>query len=145
MKPVLGSTLVGVAIGFPLVPAFLHLYLLSGTAPVATFEPALPLEHFLAKTALRAKLRKELSRDVPIAADVSNLAFGAIVYRDNCAVCHGLRNRPPSPLGGSDVPSASAAPDRARNGHRRSSGRDILEGKKWHPLVRDAGVWEVAD
>jgi thiosulfate dehydrogenase len=73
---------------------------------VATSEQALPLEHFLAKTALRAKLRRELPHNVPIASDENGLMLGATVYRDSCALCHGLPSHPPAAVGIAMFPQA---------------------------------------
>lgn len=66
------------------------LYFVAGIAPVATAAPPMPLEHFLAKAALHARIGRESPKSVPIAADEANYLEGARVYRENCAVCHGL-------------------------------------------------------
>lgn len=78
--------------GILLVPAAFYLYLRSGYAPVSTSAHPLPFERFFARLALRATL----SNDVP-KADVTpptepDLKAGANLYRENCAVCHGLPN-----------------------------------------------------
>jgi mono/diheme cytochrome c family protein len=52
------------------------------------------LEKYLAKEALHEKLEKEMPRAVPIPADESNYLAGAMIYLDNCAVCHGLPGQP---------------------------------------------------
>ena len=104
MKPL--SLFVGVTIGLLVFPAVLYLYLLSGAAPVATSEPPLPLEHFLAKTALRARLRREQPHEVLVPSDENNLMLGAILYRDRCAVCHGLANQAPAAIGIAMFPEA---------------------------------------
>lgn len=80
--------------GVLLVPLALYLYFQFGGAPVATSAPPMPLEKFLADTALRATLKKEAPKEIPLKADDATYAAGARIYRENCAVCHGLANQP---------------------------------------------------
>lgn len=90
------TIIVGVVIGILLVPIGGYLFLASGNAPVAASAPPLPLEKFLAKTGLHAKLRKEApQRDVSNFTD-ADLQAGASVYVNNCAFCHGQPQLPVS-------------------------------------------------
>ncbi len=82
--------LAGLLIGVLLVPVVGYLYFRSGSAPVATSAPPMPMESTLARTALHATLAKEAPKTVPITVDDTALAAGARVYRANCAMCHGL-------------------------------------------------------
>lgn len=84
----------GVIVGIILVPVTAYLYFLSGRAPVATSAPTMPFEKFFASTALHAKLAKDMPTSVPIEANETTFALGAMTYTDNCSVCHGLINRP---------------------------------------------------
>lgn len=86
--------LIGVIIGLILVPVIVYLYFASGTVPVATSAPPMPFERMLARTALHARLDKEMPKSVPIAADEPAYVAGAQIYMDNCAVCHGLPGVP---------------------------------------------------
>ncbi len=105
--------IIGLIVGILLVPFGFWMYMRSGSAPVATNEPPMPLEHYFAKTALHARLDKVMPRTVPIAADESTYLAGAQVYKDNCAECHGYVNkketpgvmfpRPPQLLQGKDM------------------------------------------
>jgi thiosulfate dehydrogenase len=88
----------GLIIGAALVPIAFYLYMGSGRAPVATSAPPMPMEQVLASSALHAKLREEAPKTVPIRADETVLLAGVGVYRDHCAVCHGLPNQPPTPI-----------------------------------------------
>ncbi len=94
MKPFLA----GLVIGVLLVPCGAYLYFRSGNAPVATSAAPLPLEKYLAQTALHAKLRTEAPQTVPIQPTDEALLAGARVYRDHCAVCHGLPSQLPTVL-----------------------------------------------
>jgi thiosulfate dehydrogenase len=66
------------------------LYFAAGQAPVATSASPMPFEKKLAHSALDAAISREMPKTVPIQPDESNLAAGAQVYREQCAVCHGL-------------------------------------------------------
>lgn len=80
----------GVVLGFIAVPAIVYMYFSSGSAPVATSASEMPFEHMLAKKALHARLDKEMPKSVPIPADEAAYTAGAQIYKENCAVCHGL-------------------------------------------------------
>jgi len=80
----------GLVLGVILVPLVLYVYMLSGSAPVAATEEPLPLEKLFANTARNAKIRREMPTAVPIVPDDAAQMAGALIYRDNCAVCHGL-------------------------------------------------------
>lgn len=80
----------GLIVGLLLVPAAVVFYFLSGSAPVATSAKPMPFERTLARRALHARMAKEMPTSAPIPADETNLKSGAQIYREDCAVCHGL-------------------------------------------------------
>lgn len=86
--------IVGLIVGILLAPVGFYLYVRSGMAPVATSASPIPMEHFFAKTALHAAIQKDAPKEVPIKADEATLVVGAKIYRENCAMCHGLPNQP---------------------------------------------------
>jgi len=57
----------------------------------------MPMEKYLAKKALHAVLDREMPKTVPIPVDEANYLAGAQLYKDNCAVCHGLPGLPGQP------------------------------------------------
>jgi thiosulfate dehydrogenase len=65
-------------------------YVALGLAPVATASAPLPFEKLITGIALNARVKKEAPKSSPIAASDEVYAAGAQVYRNNCAVCHGL-------------------------------------------------------
>ncbi len=65
-----------------------------GLAPVATSSEPMPFEKFLANRALHAVVAKAADRPSPVDASEANLKNGATVYRQDCAVCHGLPGQP---------------------------------------------------
>jgi thiosulfate dehydrogenase len=67
-----------------------YAYLALGLAPVATAAPPLPFEKRITSIALNARIDKEAPKSSPIPASDAVYAGGAKIYRDHCAVCHGL-------------------------------------------------------
>jgi mono/diheme cytochrome c family protein len=86
----MGKFVFGLIIGFILVPMTVYLYFSRGIAPVATSAPPMPFEKTFARMALHARLDKEMPKSVPIQADDAAYVAGAQIYREHCAVCHGL-------------------------------------------------------
>ena len=80
----------GLILGMIAVPLLIYFYFSSGRAPVATSAPPMPFEKTLAKMAQHARMDKEMPKTVPISADEAAYVAGAQIYRDDCAVCHGL-------------------------------------------------------
>ena len=94
MKPFL----IGLVIGLILVPLCVYIYFVTGGAPVATAASPMPFEKTLANGALHAHVDKEMPKTVPVPADESNFIAGANVYRENCAVCHGIPGGTPTAI-----------------------------------------------
>jgi thiosulfate dehydrogenase len=86
--------LLGFVFGLIVVAVGVYLFFDLGLAPVATSAPAMPMERRLASMALHARIEKEAPKQAPIPADEANLLAGAHVYREHCAVCHGLSDQP---------------------------------------------------
>jgi len=86
--------IVGVIIGLVLIPLGVYVYFAGGFAPVSTSSEPMPFEKMLARKGLNARIDKESPKDVPIPLDEANYSAGAQVYKDNCAVCHGLPGQP---------------------------------------------------
>ena len=84
----------GMIVGMCLLSLGVFAYFLAGQAPVATDAEPMPFEKYLAKQALHKALAREMPHNVPIPADESNYVAGAQVYKENCAVCHGLPGKP---------------------------------------------------
>jgi thiosulfate dehydrogenase len=65
-------------------------YIELGLAPVATASAPLPFEKLITGIALDARVNKEAPKLSPILASNEVYAAGARIYRNDCAVCHGL-------------------------------------------------------
>ena len=89
----------GIVIGFILAIAIsvgcVFLYFSAGMAPVATADPPMPFEKKLANMALDAHIEKQHIPPSPVPADEPNFLAGASVYKQHCALCHGLPGQPP--------------------------------------------------
>jgi thiosulfate dehydrogenase len=85
-----GTLIFGMILGVIAVLAGVYYYFATGQAPVATSAQAMPFEKRLAHQALNARVAREMPKTVPIQPDEPNLAAGAQIYREHCAVCHGL-------------------------------------------------------
>ena len=92
----MGRFLLGFIIGLIILPVIAFLYVRFGYAPVATAAPPFPLERRLAGMALHARIEKEAPKQPGVPATEANLLRGAHVYRDYCAVCHGMPGQPES-------------------------------------------------
>src|SRR5208283_5276212 len=82
--------LIGLILGLIAVPAGVYLYFSSGSVPVATSAPPMPFEKTMARIALHARMEKEMPKSIPVTADEAAYVAGAQIYKENCAVCHGL-------------------------------------------------------
>ena len=89
---------VGVVIGILLVLGAVYFYFASGRAPVATAASNMPFERKMANMALHAYLEKLPHPSPQVPADEKNLLEGAKVYKENCAVCHGLPGQSPTAI-----------------------------------------------
>jgi thiosulfate dehydrogenase len=90
------DALIGLVAGMILVPVAAFCYFYFGLAPVGTKAPPMPFEKFLANAALRASIARAGPQNPPVEPTESNLRAGAVLYREDCAVCHGLPGQPKS-------------------------------------------------
>jgi thiosulfate dehydrogenase len=94
----MGKFLFGLIVGLAVIPVAVYMYFSSGSAPVATTSAPMPFEKMLAGMALHARMDKEMPKTVPVAADEAAYVAGAQIYKDNCAVCHGLPGQAPTAI-----------------------------------------------
>jgi mono/diheme cytochrome c family protein len=89
----------GIVVGFVLAivisVGFVFYYFSAGMAPVATADPPMPFEKKLANMALDAHIEKQHILQSPVSADEPNFLAGASLYKQHCALCHGLPGQPP--------------------------------------------------
>jgi thiosulfate dehydrogenase len=82
--------IIGIILGVLLVCGSVYFYFSSGRAPVATSAPPIPFERTFARIGLHAYLDKLPHPEPQVPADDANMVLGAKVYKEQCAVCHGL-------------------------------------------------------
>ena len=80
----------GLILGLLVVPLGAYMYFAGGSAPVATTDSDMPFEQYFAHKALDARIAKEMPKTVPIQPSEANYLAGADLYKQHCAVCHGL-------------------------------------------------------
>ncbi|MGC1414276.1 MAG: cytochrome c [Candidatus Acidiferrum sp.] len=146
----------GLIIGFLLAILLfvcgVYFYFSTGRAPVAASDPPMPFEMKLAHMAIDARIAKQKIPESPVVADEKSYLAGAEVYKQNCAVCHGLPDQPksyiaqgmsPSPpqlfhgVGVSDDPSSETY-WKAENGIRLT-GMPSFKGR-----LSETEIWEVS-
>ncbi len=90
----LKGIVLGVLLGLVGVFVGAYLYFSTGRAPVAVSAPEMPFERKFAGMALHAYMNKLPHMNPAVPEDEKNFLEGAKVYKENCAVCHGLPGEP---------------------------------------------------
>src|SRR5579863_9428471 len=78
------------------LPLCVFLYLRAGHPPFAVADAPFMLEKQIVRIPLHARIDAEMPAKVPIEANETNFASGAKIYREQCAVCHGIYSQPSS-------------------------------------------------
>jgi thiosulfate dehydrogenase len=94
----LKGLLVGILLGVLLIAGGTYFYFATGRAPVAVSAPQMPFEKNLARLGLHSYLEKLPHPAPQVPADEKNYLEGADVYKQQCAVCHGLPDQPKSTI-----------------------------------------------
>jgi thiosulfate dehydrogenase len=95
----LKTFVIGILIGVLLMVAGAWFYFTTGWAPVAVADPPMLFEKKLAHGALNARIGKDPHPDpAPVPVTEATYLAGADVYKQNCAVCHGLPGKPQSAI-----------------------------------------------
>jgi mono/diheme cytochrome c family protein len=89
---------VGIILALLIVFGGTYLYFSGGHAPVATNAPEMPFEHRFARMALHAYMEKLPHANSPVPENEQSFLEGAKIYKDHCAVCHGLPGEPKSAI-----------------------------------------------
>ncbi|AXC11134.1 Cytochrome c family protein [Acidisarcina polymorpha] len=97
--------LIGLIVGLLLVPIGAVFYFHFGHPPVAVADPSFPMEQQVVHVPLNARIDAEAPKNAPIEPSPVNLQAGALIYRQQCAACHGLYPTASS-FGGSMYPDA---------------------------------------
>jgi thiosulfate dehydrogenase len=146
--------LIGLIVGVLLIPVLFVVYVMSGRMPVATSDPPMPMEKFLARAGLYERIRREAPKRDVSEFTTADLMSGAEIYRKDCAFCHGLPGQedsgaapngmfpdPPmlfSPMGEVTDDSPGVTYWKVKNGIRLTG----MPG--FHASLSDKQMWQVA-
>ena len=111
----MGRILLGIVLGFVLMPLAVLAWFRWGHPPVAVTDPPLPMEHWITHVALNARIEREMPEAPMIQANEQNYIAGAEIYRDQCAACHGYHGKPSS-FGPHTFPKTPLLWEKHRNG-----------------------------
>src|SRR5579862_2562747 len=98
---------VGVLVGALLYAGGLYYYFVSGTAPAAVADPPMFMEKKMAGRSLDAHIDKANVPAPPIQPSEDNYVAAAKVYKDQCAMCHGLPDQKPPAISDNMFPDAT--------------------------------------
>jgi mono/diheme cytochrome c family protein len=107
--------ILGIVLGFLLVPVVAWVWLTYGHPPVAVADAALPMERAITSGPLHARIDRELPAAVGAEANEATFVAGARIYRAQCAYCHGLSGHP-SEVGKHMFPDAPPLWEKHHNG-----------------------------
>jgi mono/diheme cytochrome c family protein len=143
----------GLILGLLIAPLAVYCYFATGMAPVAQSDPPMPFEKRLAKMALQPHYLEAAKLRPPIAADEAAFVAGAKIYKENCAVCHGLPNQPASSIARGlspdppqlFVPEKMVTDDPAGETYWKAANGLRLTGMPgFHGTLNDTQLWQVA-
>lgn len=100
----MGKFVGGLILGLVVVPLCVYFYFSTGTAPAATTAQAMPFEKSFAHMALEARIEREAPKTAPFNPDDATYAAGAQIYKEHCAVCHGLPGQPQTAIAKGEYP-----------------------------------------
>lgn len=86
--------LFGIVLGVIGVLGCAYWYFSSGRAPVAVTSTEMPFERRFTRMGLHAYLDRLPHPEPQVPADEKNLLAGAKVYKEHCAMCHGVPDTP---------------------------------------------------
>jgi len=93
-KRMVKGLILGILLAILLIAGGAYFFISTGHAPVATSAPPIPFEKTFARLGLNAYLGKLPHPEPQVPADEANMVSGAKVYKEQCAMCHGLPGEP---------------------------------------------------
>ena len=83
-----------------------YIILVTGLVPAAADGKPLPLEHWAARTSLRATLARDAPKGPnPVPLTDANLIAGVQLFGEHCAICHGTAKGPATPVAQGEYPA----------------------------------------
>jgi thiosulfate dehydrogenase len=144
--------LLGIVLGVLGVGMASYWYFSSGRAPVAVAAREMPFERRFARLGLHAYLDKLPHPEPQVPADEKNLLAGAKIYKEHCAVCHGVPDAPKSAIAEGMFPKppqlfkgTGVTDDEAWESYWKVAGGIRLTGMPgFKDHLSDAQLWQVA-
>jgi thiosulfate dehydrogenase len=90
--------LIGFLVALVALAAGGYLFVRGGGIPMGTTAKPWPLERTVAKMALRASYGNSADQKNPLPVNDTNMLAAVHIYKENCAVCHGLPGQPPTAI-----------------------------------------------
>jgi thiosulfate dehydrogenase len=148
----LKGLVIGVVLGVLAVVVGVYFYFATGRAPVAVAAPEMPFEHKMAHMALDAYLQKLPHPEPAVPADEKNLLAGTEVYKQHCAVCHGLPGQEKTAIGGGMFPKppelfhgTGVTDDEAWESYWKVQNGIRMTGMPaFHGSLSDTQIWQVS-
>jgi mono/diheme cytochrome c family protein len=148
----LKGLIVGILLGVLLVVVGVYFYFAGGHAPIATKGPDMPLEHKMAHMALDAYLSKLPHPSPQVPEDEKNFIEGAKIYKEQCAVCHGLPGEPKTAIADGMAPpppqlfrGTGVTDDEAWESYWKVSGGIRMTGMPgFKDRLNDTQMWQVS-
>jgi thiosulfate dehydrogenase len=148
----LKSFILGLVLATLILAGGVFYYFYSGMAPVATADPSMPFEKKLVNMALDAHIEKQRIPPSPVPADETNFLAGAVVYKQNCALCHGLPNQSPTDFSTTMFPrppqlfhGTGVTDDPASETYWKTSNGIRLSGMpSFNNKLSDTQMWQVS-
>jgi thiosulfate dehydrogenase len=143
---------IGVLVGAALIAGGVYFYFTSGMAPAAVADPPMFMEKKVANKSLDAHIEKANVPAPPIQPSDENYVAGAKLYKDNCAVCHGLPNQPPPAIADNVYPRATlmfkgkgVSDDPAQESYWKIENGIRLTGMpSFKPILNETQIWQLA-
>ena len=88
----------GIFLTLVVLAAGAYLFVNTGGISMDTTAPPLPLERTVAGMALRASMGHAADQKNPLPFNDDTMLAGARLYKQNCAVCHGIPGQPPTAI-----------------------------------------------
>jgi len=88
----------GIVITLVVLAAAGYLFVKTGGISMDTTAPPFPLEKTVAGMALRASMGRAADQKNPLPFNDDTMLAGALKYKQNCAVCHGVPGQPPTAI-----------------------------------------------
>jgi thiosulfate dehydrogenase len=144
--------LAGFAVALVVIAVLVYGAIRTGNVPARADGPLLPGERWAARTALNATIaREEPQPPYPYAPTDADVARGAELYVQNCAVCHGTANSTPNAIArGLGVRPPQFNKNDVMDDPEGTTYWKIEHGIRftgmpaYHPALDEKSIWQIA-